>query len=180
MNTRHRSADHHEGREQDDDYAYRSCYGLSFTSSAHLKHKRRHHTQDQKRRGRGVRRLQRSTYQDRPVVDRDHLEDQVGENHQNIIQPQKKDVRIDPDEALPPDKLKDADDSKAQADGNGDKSQPIRDRVNAHMYARKMMKPKVERRKADLCSVWPRRLHVNTSDQRRPQQECQQEPKDSS
>ena len=73
-------------------------------------------------RSRGVRRLQRSTYQDRPVVDRDHLEDQVGENHQNIIQPQKKDVRINPDEALPPDKLKDADDSKAQADGNGDKT----------------------------------------------------------
>jgi hypothetical protein len=44
------------------------------------------------------------------------------------------------------------------------------------MYARKMMKPKVERRKADLCSVWTCRLHVNASDQRRPQQECQQEP----
>ena len=44
------------------------------------------------------------------------------------------------------------------------------------MYAREVMKPKVEHRKADLCSVWASRLYVNASDQRRPQQECQQEP----
>ena len=113
--------------------------------------------------------------QDRPVVDRDHLKNQVTKDHQNVIQPQKNDVRIDPEQASPPDELKDADDSKAHADGNGDKSQPIRNRVYGHMYARKMMKPKVERRKADLCSVRANCLHVNAPDQRRPQQECQQE-----
>ena len=79
-----------------------------------------------------------------------------------------------PDEALPPDKLKDADDSKAQADGNGNESQPICDRVCSHMYACQLMKPKVEGRKADLCPVWARRLYVNTPNQCRPQQKRDQ------
>jgi hypothetical protein len=44
------------------------------------------------------------------------------------------------------------------------------------MYAREVMKPKVEHRKADLCSVWANCLYISASDQRRPQQEGQQEP----
>jgi hypothetical protein len=37
-----------------------------------------------------------------------------------------------------------------------------------------MMKPKVERRKADVGSAWPCCLYINASNQYRPQQECDQ------
>ncbi len=117
-----------------------------------------------------------SIYQDRPVIDRHHLEQQISQNYHYVISSQKQDIRIDHKQSSAFYQLDKTKNSKAHTNNDRDKTKLICDRVYGHMYACKMMKPKVERRKANLCSVRANCLHVNALDQRCPQKECQQEP----
>ena len=86
-----------------------------------------------------------SIYQDWPVIDRHHLEQQISQDYHYVIGSQKQDIRIDHEQASAFYQLDEPQNSKAHTYNDRDKTKPICDRVYGHMYARKMMKPKVER-----------------------------------
>lgn len=110
-----------------------------------------------------------SFYQDRPVVNRYHLKEQVSKYDQNIVNAQQDDIRIDPQKALPPDQLHKSQHTKAQTDKDRYKSEPVRDRINRHMYTGQLMNPHIESGKTYPCSILPNRLHINALDHDSPQ-----------
>ena len=65
---------------------------------------------------------------------------------------------------------------EAKADENGNKSQPVRNRIDRHVYAGQLMKPDIEGCKPDPCSFRPGRLYINQLNQHGPQHKCAEKP----